>query len=1179
MAELKASPQEPITGALAKALEFMAHPTVDGQEIKPRGFNFANLLPLESGAEFFKNRSYGKPLTTGAGGLGGTQNLAPDVRDFALDVAPYAPDLANVAGKGAKAVGKMAGEELNKRFLSGQMFPYGAPTANFVIKPKGGNWLNNSVEQNLKRLKTNPTAQQSLEEMRQVYPPDQMIRLSPETRETVERAFPHLENQVALNNWIDKNLTNYVKNQMGTPEDPIRLMIDNRINEINSKYSKDIAKADRLTERAQSEPDPRRQANFQREANRLRTEAENEKELSTKHVAHVPLEDVNELLDQMRVDEGFPLKGMGKSTQAKSWEDISDMSINPKKAKSIQEAPERLAQLEQAKQESLKAHDDLNQKLIQHIRDKGLNLSPEQENNFVRNIANDDKEQIVGDDTFSKALAKQLNLHSHDLEYNKELLEENPFVNKLDPNTRVYSAQTGGLGFDHVLDVLKENLTTGRLKPEELKNISIEQAVRKTADYDLALAKKMQEAQAKKLDEMTLHKEYPNGMKWVQLDQPGQFAAESQAMGHSVRGYEPPQGHPDWIPESGEEGSPYYGHGGWEAIKSGKAKVYSLVDPKGNPHTTIEVAQSNPTEEHLHKQPREVQDEFNRRFENWIYNIDYRPSPEEKLSHAQYLFDDLNIPQNLDITQIKGKQNRAPNEQYLPFVQDFVKSGNWSDVGDLHNTGLHDTVMTGAQDIGKASGFDLPRFMPTEDYETVMPLIHKYNNLKQIHGENAPIDEELKSYLPKDTQAPVDLGTVSGTPDATPQFKRGGKVHISDNPDAMMMELSDRKFAGGGAIAKMLERAAPKTISEIRAIAERMAPQVTGEVSGVAGKSNKQFMREKSLPVDIRVDTPMPDPEMVDLAKHKGKVMIGIKGDPTVTNQTLHKVGDIELESPSPQHGGPLYGQGKDVFWASGLGPAQGVQNLAKEASQAYNAPVLGNYVMMGPNSYYYAQHLADANLNAIAKSGMTPEQIEKLNELIRKGGPLSKGPRPNFETVEDIGNAYMQMQMDPKLRKHFNQLMMKPTLSEEIGIPRGQDIAHAITEPSLRNLEIGVTGKSIGEMRPDQPLDYSSHPTYSHDIPGSFLGTSPYPVPYELSFPDTVKAVRANPKQSPQEFGSFGMVGPRQPIDQQLIDEIGEYQKQMKALTGKKKGGKVKVTKNSDAMQMELQNKAFKRK
>jgi hypothetical protein len=41
------------------------------------------------------------------------------------------------------------------------------------------------------------------------------------------------------------------------------------------------------------------------------------------------------------------------------------------------------------------------------------------------------------------------------------------------------------------------------------------------------------------------------------------------------------------------------------------------------------------------------------------------------------------------IVQIKGKGNRAPDEQYLPYVQDFVRSGKFSkDVGDLKNTGL-----------------------------------------------------------------------------------------------------------------------------------------------------------------------------------------------------------------------------------------------------------------------------------------------------------------------------------------------------------------------------------------------------------------------------------------------------------------------------------------------------------
>jgi hypothetical protein len=63
-------------------------------------------------------------------------------------------------------------------------------------------------------------------------------------------------------------------------------------------------------------------------------------------------------------------------------------------------------------------------------------------------------------------------------------------------------------------------------------------------------------------------------------------------MGHSVRGYEPPQGHPDWVEGSGDSGYSGYGLGGWDAIKSGKAKVYSLVDSKGEPHATIEVGKN-----------------------------------------------------------------------------------------------------------------------------------------------------------------------------------------------------------------------------------------------------------------------------------------------------------------------------------------------------------------------------------------------------------------------------------------------------------------------------------------------------------------------------------------------------------------------------------------------------------
>ena len=56
-------------------------------------------------------------------------------------------------------------------------------------------------------------------------------------------------------------------------------------------------------------------------------------------------------------------------------------------------------------------------------------------------------------------------------------------------------------------------------------------------------------------------------------------------------------------------------------------------------------------------------------------------------------------------------------------------------------------------------------------------------------------------------------------------FKRGGKVHITDNPDTMFMELHDKKLAGGGLLKKALQAAKPaiKGMQEVLPVAEREA--------------------------------------------------------------------------------------------------------------------------------------------------------------------------------------------------------------------------------------------------------------------------------------------------------------------------------------------------------------------
>jgi hypothetical protein len=337
----------------------------------------------------------------------------------------------------------------------------------------------------------------------------------------------------------------------------------------------------------------------------------------------------------------------------------------------------------------------------------------------------------------------------------KSVADDNPWLNKLDPDTPVQYIKNADsiaqdLRLDHIMDVLREDVTTGRIRPEQLSKVSMEQAVRRTYEYDQELAAKMNAARAAQREGLPVYKEYPEGYRWVELNKPGAFASESEAMGHSVRGYEPPQGHPDWVEGSGDRGSLGYGHGGWEAIKSGKAKVYSLVGPKGEPHVTVEVAATGMTPEQRQYKIGFLADQLQKEGK----------TPEDALRQAEKIYPEEHKEA---ITQIKGKQNQAPNQEYLPFVQDLVKSGQWAGVDDIQNTGLRNVSNWVNPDTAK-------------EYEKFNLSVPKYAT-----------DEELDA-LHRQYEALSNPGDG---------MARGGRVHFSDNPDVMQLEL-----AGGGLVRK-----------------------------------------------------------------------------------------------------------------------------------------------------------------------------------------------------------------------------------------------------------------------------------------------------------------------------------------------------------------------------------------
>lgn len=174
---------------------------------------------------------------------------------------------------------------------------------------------------------------------------------------------------------------------------------------------------------------------------------------------------------------------------------------------------------------------------------------------------------------------------------------------------------------DHVSDYLRT------LPESEVAKMDFVRMVKETKRWDEANARKMEKAQVKFFKDAEVLKEYDDGFKWIRLNKPGQFANESDLMGHSVRGYEPYEAHesysslrerlradpyiaalgdytgptetptqipnhPDWIPES-VGGQADYGYGGWDAIKNDEARVYSLRDSKGKPVATVEIGKTS----------------------------------------------------------------------------------------------------------------------------------------------------------------------------------------------------------------------------------------------------------------------------------------------------------------------------------------------------------------------------------------------------------------------------------------------------------------------------------------------------------------------------------------------------------------------------------------------------------
>ena len=104
-------------------------------------------------------------------------------------------------------------------------------------------------------------------------------------------------------------------------------------------------------------------------------------------------------------------------------------------------------------------------------------------------------------------------------------------------------------------------------------------------------------------------------------------------------------------------------------------KIFSLRDDAGRPYTTIEAAPDMDVVEEIFKK------EFGE--SSWTRN--FKPTSDSGL--LEILTQELGQTIPYKIKQIKGVRNGAPIEEVIPFVRDFVSDPKWTDVANLNLIG------------------------------------------------------------------------------------------------------------------------------------------------------------------------------------------------------------------------------------------------------------------------------------------------------------------------------------------------------------------------------------------------------------------------------------------------------------------------------------------------------------
>lgn len=653
-----------------------------------------------------------------------------------------------------------------------------------VIKGKGGNWLAGQVEKAVAPLKL-PTPSRATDAWGNEVP--NPLANSPMYRENE-----------AVNRWLDQKLTKYVKNEMATPEDPLRLAAERweqavkprMLAEKNAQLEK--AKADLV--KAQRERNVPEEYLTSSRARILELEKERDLINARTGLHFTPQPTQQSLMaftKENRALSGFPREGMATSDLAKRWEDLAD-------------------------------------KYLEGSGQAGQMTKP---GYWLRES---DAQRITA---------------------------ENPWLFKVPPETPVYRPNAGvsqnETGFKHMVDELKNAMNPESGLPKELqisaKDLDKMNVAQVSELVDRINAHRaVQKAEANKLaaqKSIEVYKDYPDspqGLRWVEMKQIEpkelQLPEGYQMIEDPVRdqtGRAVQQGYRLYSPE----GSPlsygetptqayakYFGKKDLEAalkyegdvmshcvggycpdVVEGRSRIFSLRDSSGKPYATVEVKRAEQNfqtfwDSLTDAQRAELQPVISQRTADMISQVEQRPEIAQygmqAVENMAWKMGVESLPQfkqymsqpRLYIEQIKGYKNQKPPEEMMPYIQDFVKSQKWSSVGDLGNAGLFriDPKSDLARDL-RAAQINVPDYVTNDELTELFNAVRgkaaggavgmAHGGLVQGYAAGGPVeyDPERVSALAEQLLRPAQRYATGGAVSTPNDYDEGKIQSLADS--------------------------------------------------------------------------------------------------------------------------------------------------------------------------------------------------------------------------------------------------------------------------------------------------------------------------------------------------------------------------------------------------------------